>query len=182
MYLLGEMEAKEAGDVLLKYTRLDMESLDIILDDMLYERYPAVLYHCLEDMEPLKDMICDQGIDVQMRSILLDVYVAHVLYRLDQRGEAVVYMRDLGNNDALLKEGGEAFVTEWVALVEDFKLYELVPMVKDFYERKHMDLNMYGQFDEYVDMMYYPKSAGIFMKGEKIHAVDELGGVGLFRQ
>lgn len=180
MFLLAQFQERRAFPKLLRLLTLDRDSLDIVLDDMLF-CIGNILYSTYNgDLSAAKAVIEDSNLDPFAREAPLNLLEG--LFRDGRlpREEMIDYLRE---RLALLGEGeNEEIIGAMIArLIADNDLYELVEDVREAFRQGKIDLMHMGDFDSFFDYLYNETEDGEYTR-LITDTVQELSGWACFKE
>ncbi len=180
MFLLAQFQEPRAFPKLLRLLTLDRDSLDIVLDDMLF-CMGNVLYSTYDgNLSSAKAIIVNGGYDPFAREAPLNLLEGLFRDGRLSREEMISFLRE---RLAFLGEGeNEEIVGAIIArLIADNDLYELVEDVREAFRLGKVDLMHMGDFDSFFDYLYNETEHGEYTR-LITDTVQELSGWACFKE
>jgi len=149
MHLLAQFREEKAFLKLIRFLEMDKEDLNSIIGYILPESYPAILASTFNgDLEVLKRVIENSSLDQFVRRTALNAYGKLYLVGIYHREEYVNYVKEL------LNVTNEDDFFQWLIItIYEFKLYELLPEVKQAYESEQVD-ETFCSYAGFIDRLF----------------------------
>ena len=155
IFLLGQFREQAAFPKLLRILTLDEERLDLMLGDLLTDDgFSSALYGTYDgSLSGLRAVICDTSLEPFARSAALNVLDGLLGDGRLSREDAVRFLRErltaLGGSEA-----EQLFGALLVRFAANNNLYELVEEVRSAYRQDQVEVDFFGDFDDFFDALY----------------------------
>ena len=155
LFLLSEINATESLEVVLEVLRQDNDYIELYIGDIMTEYMWLVLYKITtSDMDICKQFMFEPGIYSINKSPVSDLANQIVQHQPGRRDEMVNWYRDIFRfflNSSLKDNVIDSDLLGMMANdVLDFKAVELMPEIKELYEKEMVDLNCCGDIQGFM--------------------------------
>ena len=152
MYLLAQFREKRAFEKLVKLVTNSSGDVDVVLGDMLTEDYGSILYSTYDgNVELLKKVIDDTGVCEYARAMAMRAYSKLYSEGLVSKDDFIAYLKDLAEVSIAIDD--YIIGTSIVGVVLDQHLLEMIDDVQKLYETENVEIDMYGDYDRFMDRM-----------------------------
>jgi hypothetical protein len=172
LFLLSQFREKRAFPKVLRLFKMDEESIDCIFgSESLIELGASILCSVYDGrLELLKELIEAPGLYRYTGSQALKAYCYLLRDGQISRQETLEYLRELSQK--LLKTGDVPMLTALSSCVIDEHFFELIPDVREMYDRNLIDKSYHGLYDGFLNSIFMYHA---WKDKEKIHIDDVVG-------
>jgi hypothetical protein len=161
VFLLGELEAEESVDTIIKVLSQSEEYLDLYFDDFLTDVLWEPVYKIVnQHPDKCKKYLCTPGINTYAKSIITDVFEQVVYNQPERRKEVISWFRDLINfflnssiEDNVIDSDLIAFI---ICNILDFEGKELLPEIKQLFDKNLVSQTICGNIKEVKNAFLWP--------------------------
>ncbi len=164
LFLLSELRSENSLPVILKFLENDKEVIDFWLGDHLTSTVWLPVYMLSQNnLGLLKNFMMKPGVGALSKALASDALVQTVLHHPEKTNEVSIIFKEVFAGFSLAGMNGNIIDSEFLGLAVgnaiDAGLSELLPSIKELFDKKYVSLEVNGDYEE----------VEVFFKGSPTH-------------
>ena len=161
IFLLGELEAEESIDIIIKVLSQSDEYLELYFGDFITSGLWEPVYKIVnKNPNKCKEYLCTPGITTTSKSMITDVFEQVVYHQPKRKNEVISWYRDIINFflNSSIKDNviDSDFIGLLIGNIIDFKAKELLPEIEQLFAKGFVSKTICGDINEVNNAFLWP--------------------------